>query len=151
VAQKHELSRKRRESSGYDDEQKFRGLNHSPTRRSMLRIRLAIVTLLGAALVIAATASAAVPTLKGTDGPGFTISLKKGTAKVTKLKAGKYKIVIKDLSNIHNFHLTGPGLNKKTGVGPKGTFTWTVTLKKGTYKYVCDPHAAIMKGTFKVT
>jgi hypothetical protein len=117
----------------------------------MLRIRLAIVTLLGAALVIAATASAAVPTLKGTVGPGFTISLKQGTAKVTKLKAGKYKIVIKDLSNIHNFHLTGPGLNKKTGVGPKGTFTWTVTLKKGTYKYVCDPHAAIMKGTFKVT
>ena len=117
----------------------------------MLRIRLAIVTLLGAALVIAATASAAVPTLKGTDGPGFTISLKKGTAKVTKLKAGKYKIVIKDLSNIHNFHLIGPGVNKKTGVGPKGTFTWTVTLKKGTYKYICDPHAAIMKGTFKVT
>ena len=117
----------------------------------MLRIRLAIVTLLGAALVVAATASAAVPVLKGTDGPGFTISLKKGTTKVTKLKAGKYKIVIKDLSNIHNFHLTGPGVNKKTGVGAQGTFTWTVTLKKGTYKFICDPHAAIMKGTFKVT
>jgi len=24
-------------------------------------------------------------------------------------------------------------------------------LKKGTYKFVCDPHAAIMKGSFKVT
>jgi plastocyanin len=117
----------------------------------MLRIRLAIVTLVGAAFVVAATASAAVPVLKGTDGPGFTISLKKGTTKVTKLKAGKYKIVIKDLSNIHNFHLTGPGINKKTGVGAQGTFTWTVTLKKGTYKFICDPHAAIMKGTFKVT
>jgi plastocyanin len=117
----------------------------------MLRIRIAIVTLLGAALVLAATASAAVTTLNGSDGPGFTISLKKGKAKVTSLKAGKYKIVIKDLSNIHNFHLTGPGVNKKTGVGPKGTFTWTVTLKKGTYKYICDPHATIMKGSFKVT
>ena len=117
----------------------------------MLRTRLALVALLGAALVIVASASAAVPTLKGTDGPGFTISLKKGTTKVTKLKAGKYKIVIRDLSNIHNFHLTGPGVNKKTGVGAKGTFTWTVTLKKGTYKYICDPHAAIMKGSFKVT
>ena len=117
----------------------------------MLRTRLAFVALLGAALVIVASASAAVPTLKGTDGPGFTITLKKGTTKVTKLKAGKYKIVINDLSNIHNFHLTGPGVNKKTGVGPKGTFTWTVTLKKGTYKYICDPHAAIMKGSFKVT
>ena len=117
----------------------------------MLRTRLAFVALLGAALVIVASASAAVPTLKATDGPGFTISLKKGTTKVTKLKAGKYKIVVKDLSNIHNFHLTGPGINKKTGVGAKGTFTWTITLKKGTYKYICDPHAAIMKGSFKVT
>jgi plastocyanin len=117
----------------------------------MLRTRLAIVTLLGAALVIVASASAAVPTLKATDGPGFTITLKKGTTKVTKLKAGKYKIVVRDLSNLHNFHLTGPGVNKKTGVTAKGTFTWTVTLKKGTYKFLCDPHAAIMKGSFKVT
>ena len=117
----------------------------------MLRTRLAIVSLLGAALVIVASASAAVPTLKGTDGPGFTITLKKGTTKVTKLKAGKYKIVIRDLSNLHNFHLTGPGVNKKTGVTAKGTFTWTVTLKKGTYKFICDPHAAIMKGSFKVS
>jgi ABC-type Fe3+-hydroxamate transport system substrate-binding protein len=109
------------------------------------------VTLLAAALVVVASASAATPTLTGTDGPGFTITLKKGTTKVTSLKAGKYKVVIKDLSNLHNFHLKGPGVDKKTGVGPKGTFTWTVTLKKGTYKFICDPHAAIMKGSFKVT
>src|SRR6266851_1844689 len=114
-------------------------------RRCMLRTRLAIVAL------IVAPASAAVPTLKATDGPGFTITLKKGTTKVTKLKAGKYKIVVRDLSALHNFHLTGPGVNKKTGVTAKGTFTWTVTLKKGTYKFLCDPHAAIMKGSFKVT
>src|SRR5689334_23199542 len=117
----------------------------------MLRTRLALVTLLAAALVVVASASAATTTLAGVDGPGFTISLKKGGKKVTSLKAGKVKIVIKDLSNIHNFHLSGPGVNKKTGVSAQGTFTWTVTLKKGTYKYVCDPHAAIMKGSFKVT
>jgi plastocyanin len=117
----------------------------------MFRTRLVLVTLLAAALVVVASASAATPKLTGTVGPGFNISLKKGTSKVTSLKAGKVKIVVKDLSNIHNFHLTGPGLNKKTGVGPKGTFTWTVTLKKGTYKFICDPHASIMKGSFKVT
>ena len=117
----------------------------------MLRTRLALVTLVAGALVIVASASAATTTLTGTDGPGFTITLKKGSTKVTSLKAGKYKIVIKDLSNIHNFHLKGPGVDKKTGVGAKGTFTWTVTLKKGTYKFICDPHAAIMKGSFKVT
>jgi plastocyanin len=117
----------------------------------MLRTRLALVTLLAGALVVVASASAATPTLNGVDGPGFTITLKKGTAKVTSLKAGKYKIVIKDMSNIHNFHLKGPGVDKKTGVGAKGTFTWTVTRKKGTYKFICDPHASIMKGSFKVT
>ena len=117
----------------------------------MFRTRLALVTLLAAALVVVASASAATPTLTGTDGPGFTITLKKGTSKVTKLKAGKYKFVIKDLSDIHNFHLSGPGINKTTSVSAEGTFKWTVTLKKGTYKYICDPHAAIMKGSFKVT
>jgi len=117
----------------------------------MLRTRLALVTLLAAALAVVGSAAAATPTLSGVDGPGFTITLKKGGKKVASLKHGKYKFVIKDLSNIHNFHLTGPGVNKKTGVGAKGTFTWTVTLKKGTYKFICDPHAAIMKGSFKVT
>ena len=117
----------------------------------MLRTRLAFVTLLAAALVVVASASAATPTLNATDGPGFTITLKKLGKKVTTMKHGKVKIVVKDLSGLHNFHLTGPGVNKKTGVGAKGTFTWIVTLKKGTYKFVCDPHASIMKGSFKVT
>jgi plastocyanin len=54
-------------------------------------------------------------------------------------------------SNIHNFHLTGPGVNTKTSVPAKGTFAWTLTLKKGTYTYVCDPHRTIMYGSFKVT
>ena len=31
-----------------------------------------------------------------------------------------------------------------------GTKKVTVTLKKGTYKSVCDPHAANMKASFKV-
>jgi plastocyanin len=117
----------------------------------MFRTRLALVTLLVAALVVVASASAATPTLNAVDGPGFTITLKKAGKKVTSLKAGKYKIVVKDLSNIHNFHLKGPGVDKKTGVGAQGSFTWMVTLKKGTYKYICDPHVAIMKGSFKVT
>jgi plastocyanin len=118
----------------------------------MFRIRFAVVAALAAALVVAATASAMSPVkLTGTDGPGFTITLKKGTTKVTKLKAGKYLFVISDKSAIHNFHLIGPGVNKKTSVTATGTSKWTLTLHKGTYKYICDPHATIMKGSFKVT
>ena len=103
------------------------------------------------ALAAALPATAATPKLTGTDGPGFTITLKKGSAKVTKLTAGKYTIVVNDKSNIHNFHLKGPRVNKLTSVGGTGTKTWTVTLKKGKYTYVCDPHAAVMKGSFTVT
>jgi plastocyanin len=107
-----------------------------------------------AAIVAALTASSAVaatPTLNGTVGPGFTITLKQGSAKVSKLKAGSYKFVISDKSSIHNFHLKGPGIDKKTSVGGTGTTTWTVKLKAGKYTYVCDPHASFMKGSFTVS
>ena len=97
------------------------------------------------------TGMASATKLKGTTGPGFTITLKKGTAKVTKLKAGSYVIKVSDKSKIHNFRLKGPGVNKTTSVGGTGTSTWKVTLKKGKYTIVCDPHATIMKSTFTVT
>ena len=117
----------------------------------MFRIYFALAAAVAALAVVVAPAGAAIPALKGTVGPGFTITLKKGATKVAKLKAGKYKLVINDLSDIHNFHLFGPGVNKRTSVGAESTVTWTVTLKKGTYRYVCDPHATSMKGAFKVT
>jgi plastocyanin len=104
-----------------------------------------------AAALAAPAAFARTPTLNGVDGPGYTITLKQGTKKVSKLKAGTYIFKISDKSSQHNFHLTGPGVNKKTSVGKTGTFTWKLKLKKGTYKFVCDPHASFMKGSFKVT
>jgi plastocyanin len=90
-------------------------------------------------------------TLKGTVGPGFTISLKtKAGKRVTKVKAGKYKIAVADKASIHNFHLYGPGLSKKTGIPFKGSVTWTVTFKRGkTYRYRCDVHRTTMRGSFK--
>jgi plastocyanin len=104
-----------------------------------------------AAVLFVPAALAGAPTLTGTVGPGFTITLTQGGKKVTSLKAGSYTFKISDKSNIHNFHLTGPGVNKTTTVGGTGSSTWTVTLKKGTYKYVCDPHASFMKGSFTVS
>ena len=116
-----------------------------------------ILSVLGVAAVgltlAAPTAAAptAVPKLTGTVGPGFTITLKKGTTKVTKLKRGKYTFVIRDKSNIHNFDLKGPVSKKITSVSFVGTKTVTLTLKPGKYTYVCDPHASSMRGSFKVT
>jgi plastocyanin len=96
-------------------------------------------------------ASAGTTTLTGTVGPGFTITLKQGTTKVTTLKAGTYLFKIGDKSNIHNFHLTGPGVDKKTAVGFVGSTAWKLKLTKGTYKFLCDPHKAFMKGSFTVS
>jgi plastocyanin len=95
----------------------------------------------------------ATPKLVGVSGPGFTISLKTAAGKAVKtLKAGKYMINVGDKSSLHNFHLFGPGVDKKTSVSGTGSQTWTVTLKPGKYTYQCDVHAATgMKGTFKVT
>jgi plastocyanin len=120
-------------------------------RRTMSRIRLALVAALASLALVVASAQAAAPKLVATDGPGFTITLTKAGKKVKTLMHGSYTIVVNDKSGIHNFHLTGPGLNKSTTVAKVGTVTWKVTLKKGTYKFVCDPHAGIMKGSFKVT
>ncbi len=116
-----------------------------------------LITTLTVAAVALATAAVAfprssAPKLTGSVGPGFTISLKQGTKKVTSLKAGRYTITVRDKADIHNFHLRGPGVNKQITTVPfKGTKTVTVTLKKGTYTYVCDPHASSMHGSFKVT
>jgi Copper binding proteins, plastocyanin/azurin family len=111
---------------------------------------VALAAIIAALLV--PSALAATPTLTGTVGPGFTITLKKGTAKVTKLKAGAYVIKVSDKSNIHNFHLRGPKVNKEvTLVGYVGTKTVIVKLVKGKYTFVCDPHFTTMKGSFTVT
>jgi plastocyanin len=112
---------------------------------------VALAAIVAALIVPGAFASSTATTLNGTDGPGFTITLKKAGVKVTKVKHGAYVIKVADKSSIHNFHLKGPGVDKKTGVAFTGTKTWTVTLKAGKYTYVCDPHASFMKGSFTVS
>jgi plastocyanin len=103
------------------------------------------------AVIAVPAAGAATGKLVATDGPGFTISLKQGGKLVKTLKSGTYTITVQDRSNIHDFHLTGPGVNKVTSIGAVKTYTWKVTFRKGTYKYVCDPHKTIMHGSFIVT
>lgn len=88
--------------------------------------------------------------LVATVGPGFSISLTLNGKRVTSLKAGTYTIVVRDRSKSHDFHLLGPGVNKRTSVAGTSTATWKVRLRKGTYRYVCDPHATRMKGSFRV-
>lgn len=112
----------------------------------MKRTLIVALTAGSAALALVLPAVAATPTYNGTVGPGFTIKM---ASKPT--KAGKIKLVVSDKSSIHDFHLVGPGVNVKTSVSGTGTKTFTVTLQKGTYKFMCDPHASMMHGSFKIS
>jgi plastocyanin len=115
---------------------------------------LVVVAVAGAALAASGSGSAATAkTVNGTVGPGFTITLTMQGKNVTKLKAGTaYRFVISDRSNIHDFHLSGPGLNRVlTGVEYTGTKSFVLKLEKGSYRFVCDPHSGIMHGSFRVS
>jgi plastocyanin len=114
-------------------------------------IRL-ILALGGAALVLtmllANTAPAATPTLVGTVGPGYTITLKQNNKAVKTLKAGTYTLVVHDKADIHNFVMEGPGVERDVTTVPfTGTKTVTVKLRKGgKYKFYCRPHESSMFG-----
>lgn len=118
-------------------------------------ITASVVVLAAAFLAFIVASSGAAPkktvSIYGTVGPGFAITLK--TAKgvtIKRLAAGTtYVLVVRDRSDIHNFHLVGPGINRKTTVDQTGTFRWTITPRAGTYTYKCDPHAPEMQGTFR--
>ena len=112
----------------------------------MIRALLLTFTVAAAAAILVSPVQAKSSGLTGEVGPGFTIAMAKKPT-----KAGKIKLTVSDKSDLHNFHLTGPGVNVKTSVDFQGTKTFTVTLKKGTYRFVCDPHATSMKGSFKVS
>ena len=97
------------------------------------------------------TTTAGGTTLQASVGPGFEISLTQDGQDVATLAAGEYTIEVDDQSDIHNFHLTGPGVDEDSGVSETGTSTWTVTFEAGSYHFQCDPHATQMNGDFEVT
>ncbi len=123
------------------------------TRRGATPRAFAAALLGGLVLAAPMTAQAATPKLIASVGPGFTISLKTAAGKkVTNLKAGTYRITVKDRSDDHDFRLRGPGVNKVlSGVDATGMKTVTVRLKAGRYTVFCQPHAAAMRASFRVS
>jgi hypothetical protein len=118
----------------------------------MLRLRFVALPIAAAfAFLPAASHGQTGTALTGTVGPSFTISLRDASgAGVRHLDAGEYTIAVNDLGDIHNFHLSGPGVNQLTEVEGLGTVTWTVTFQDGIYTYRCDPHSSSMRGRFAV-
>ena len=121
-------------------------------RRALAAV--AALSLLAAAAALFAPGRAGGENAKlfATVGPSFSIILRDAAGnRVTQLDPGTYDIVVKDESEEHNFHLTGPGVDRTTTVDEANTTqTWTVTFAEGRYRYQCDPHNLVMFGTFTV-
>jgi hypothetical protein len=122
----------------------------------MARVTLTAVAAAAATLLLAGSAlshTTATPTLVGTVGPSFHITLMKGGKAVKTLKHGSYKFVIHDKASIHAFSLDGPHgfAHDFTKIPFVGTKTATIKLKAGKYKYYCPNHESTMFGHFKVT
>jgi hypothetical protein len=79
-------------------------------------------------------------------GPGASFRL----APLAGLGAGKAVITVSDRSAKDGFRLSGPGVSKATGTAFRGTVTWTVTLRAGTYSYGSARNAKQRK-TFRVS
>jgi hypothetical protein len=104
-----------------------------------------------AASLLPGESTAQATRLEGTVGPGFTISLRTPAgADVSQLDPGTYEIQVRDLSDFHNFHLDGPGVDRTTTVAFEGTVTWTVEFREGRYRFQCDPHSEDMFGLITV-
>jgi hypothetical protein len=111
-----------------------------------MRLRGVIGLVVAAGLVVVPAAiPAAAMELRGTAGPGFSITLQNeaGTL-VTRLDPGTYDIAVRDLSIEHNFHLYGPGVEEMTSVDAIEDKNWTVTFREARYTYVCDLHPSQM-------
>lgn len=109
---------------------------------------LAVCLLTVAAIVVPSAGRAAGTTLVGTVGPGFAINLTDNGVPVSHIDPGTYTIVVHDLSDLHNFHLLGPGVDQATDLTGTGDTTWTVTFVTGRYHFLCDAHPTQMNKSF---
>lgn len=68
-----------------------------------------------------------------------TVASGRPTLSATRVAAGRYRLTIADRSRSANFHLVGPGIDRRTGKAFTGTVTWTLQLERGSYRFGSDP------------
>lgn len=105
---------------------------------------------LAAFLPQAATGVGAATPLTATVGPGFNILMADANGdRVTRLDPA-YTITVHDRSDVHNFHLHGPGVEKFTQVEIPEETVWNVTFSDGRHDFQCDAHPSSLFGSFTV-
>ena len=88
----------------------------------------------------------------GTVGPGFSIRLDapgrldRHAARPRHLRRSSSR----DLAVEHNFHLTGPGVDRRPRSRRPGRRHLDRHVRDGRYHFVCDPHSTTMRGEFVV-
>lgn len=111
----------------------------------------AVLAACALSLALTGVAGADGPALAGSVGPGFQISLRDASGNaITRLDPGPAVLTVDDLSDEHDFHLQGPGVDVTTDVAGTGTTTFQLTLVDGRYTFVCDVHPLRMTGSFVV-
>ena len=85
------------------------------------------------------------PRLRGTVGPGSTITVSRH-----RVPPGRYRLVVVDESSAHNWHIEGRGVDRATSVAETGRWVWRVRLRVGRYPIVCDVHATTMRTRVRV-
>lgn len=88
-----------------------------------------------------------------TSGPSQVIRLRTGAGKrVTRMKVGAYRVVVRDRSREHNARVVAPGFRRATTVRFVGSQVWRVRLRRpGTLRFLCDPHASLgMRGSARI-
>ena len=89
--------------------------------------------------------------LVATVGPAAVITLRDARGRrLSRLTPGRYRIVVRDRSRVHNVHLAGAGIDRKTTRAGRGTFTWNVRLRRGTLRYWSDASPKKLRGSVRV-
>jgi F5/8 type C domain len=69
---------------------------------------------------------------------------------VSALENGSYTLTVTDSSATANFHLIGPGINRRTSRRFTATTSWPIALRPGTYRYGSDRPHRRLHGRFVV-
>jgi hypothetical protein len=81
----------------------------------------------------------AAPPVSSTKALTGKVDARRATLSAKSAAAGRYRLTVTDRSKTRNFHLAGPGVNRRTGKAFTGKATWTLNLEAGTYRFGSDP------------
>ena len=65
--------------------------------------------------------------------------------------SGRYRLIVRDTTSRHNWHIFGNGVDRETSINGTGRSAWTVRLSDGNYTVQCDAHSGTMRFTLNVT